>query len=165
MGGSLEGIMAPISGYVFDAASLLIAVGALIYAARAFRVSKQALKSGEDAHLAELKMKALEGRARAERSFLSLQTDCHGMRERWDLHHREHFPKLSVRDLRPDDTHHIFEIEGEGRRLLASLKLEQPEIAKFEASDLENYIRKANNVAIRIEQLALRLSAPKSLFG
>ena len=164
MDGSLEGVFALAGNYFLDGVSLLIAVGALIYAALAFRVSRQALKSAEVTHFAGLKMKAHEALARAERSFLSLQTACHGMHEQWELHHGKHYPKLGSGDFRKNDTRHIFEIEREGRKLLTPLRVEQPEIAKFDASDFEDYIRQADRTAVGIEQLALRLSPPKPLF-
>lgn len=162
--GSLEDVLPLISNYFLDGVSLLIAVSALIYAALAFRVSRQALKSAEMTHFAELKMKAHEGRARAERSFLLLKTACHEMQKQWDLHHGSHYPTLGSREFRQNDTRHILEIESEGRKLLAPLGLKQPDLAKFRASDLEDYIRKADHTAIKIEQLVLSLSSPKPIF-
>ena len=111
-----------ISEFLFEVASLSIAAGALMYAALAFRIAKQALVAAERSDLAALKLKAQEGRARAERSYLSLQAACHEVRRQWDLHHDRHFPKLGSPGFRRDDTHHILEVESEGRELLRPLE-------------------------------------------
>ena len=163
MGRSLEGVFELIDNYFFEVASLLIASGALIYAARAFRVAKQALASAEGSDLAALKLKAHEGRARAQRSFLSLQSACHEMRGRWNVHHDRHYPRFGSQDSRHNDTRHISEVEREGRNLLSPLEQELPENGVLNSDALEDYIQRAEQAAMRIEQLTLRLSPPKPL--
>lgn len=64
----MQSFLEPVAGNLFDIASLLIAAGALIFSALAFRIAKQALVAAERSDLAALKLKAQEGRARAERS-------------------------------------------------------------------------------------------------
>lgn len=159
----MEGFLSQVSNYLFEGASLLIAAGALIYAALALRVSKRALTAAEGSNLAYLKLKAHERRARAERSFLSLQSACQDMRSRWELHHDRHYPKMGSQDFRRDDTRHIAEVEREGRELLRPLELELQEIGVLDSDALEDYIRRADRAAMRIEQLTLRLSPPKQL--
>lgn len=149
----------------FEVASLLFAAAALYYAALAFRVAKRALLTAQESDIVTLKLKAHEGRTQAERSFLSLQTACHDMRSQWDVHHGSHFPKLGTQDWRRDDTRHITEIENEGRKLLQPLAVNLSELGALNVAELEDYIQRANQSAVRIEQLTFRLSPPKQLFA
>lgn len=159
----LESALEMVGNYFFEIASLLIATAALVYAALALRVAKEALVSGRGADLLALKLRAQEGRVRAERSFLSLQSACHEMRARWDLHHDRHYPKLGNQDFRNKETRHISQVERQGRELLRPLEfgLSSPEAG---SATLEEYIHRAEKAAVEIEQLTLQLSPPKQLF-
>ena len=153
--------------YLIEVASLLLAAAALVYAALAFRASRQALETAKESDLAALKLKANEGWAKAERSFLSLQTACRDMLERWEAHHNRQRTKpvlgagFEVRDDRLDDTHHILVVEDEGRNLLKPLANDLSELGNMDGCALEAYIQLADRSALRIEQLELRLSPPK----
>lgn len=160
----MEGVLGLVSKYFFEIASLLLATGALIYAGLALRVAREALESASGSDLAALKLKAHEGRVRAERSFLSIQSACHEMLGRWDVHHNRHFPRLGSQDFRNNDTRHISEVERQGRELLRPLELALPEAAASGSAALEEYIHRAEQMAIEIEQLNLRLSPPRQLF-
>jgi len=161
MDGMLESALGFMGDYLFELLSLLIAAAALLYAALAFRVAKQAIQTAKDSDLAALKLKAHEGRARAERSFLSLQSACKDIRSQWNIHHDRHFPKLGANDYRRDDTHHISEAESEGRKLLMQLALGPSELGKMDAAALEKYIHWTDETALKIEHLAARLCPPQ----
>ena len=165
MGSPLEGTLELFGNYFFEVASLLIASSALIYAALALRVAKQALVSAEHSDLAALKLRAQDQRARAQRSFLSLQSACHEMRSRWDVYHSRHYPTLGSFDSRRNDTRHISEVEREGRKLLGPIERELPEDRALNSDLLEDYILRADQTAVQIEQLKLRLSPPKPIIA
>ncbi|WP_417684933.1 hypothetical protein [Roseibium sp.] len=161
----MDGFLSLISDRFFEGFSLLIAVSALIYAALAHRVAKQALATAKTSALATLKFKAHEGRERAEQSFHSLQSACHDTRSQWDLHHHRHSPKLGSLHSPQDDTHHISEIERQGHTLLRPLDLSLSELGTMDATELEDYIQRAHRIAARIDQLRFELSPPKQLFA
>lgn len=161
----MDGVLGFMRDHLFDGASLLLTAGALIYAARALRVAKQALVTAKMSDVATLKLKAHEGRERAEQSFLSLRSACHDTRSKWSAHHDRHFPKIGSQDFRQDDTRHISAIESEGRTLLKPLQLELSELGTMDAAALEDYIQQAHRTAARIEQLRFHLSPPKQLFA
>jgi len=160
----LEGVIGLFGAYFFEIVSLLLAAAALYYAALAFRVAKRALITSQESDKVTLKLKAQEGRELAERSFLSLQSACHNMRGQWDVHHGRHFPSLRDPRLCRDDTVHITEVETEGRKLLAPLALNLSDMGSLSVADLEDYIQRAAQSAVRIEQLTFRLTPPKKLF-
>lgn len=147
-----------------EVASLLLGCAALIYAALAFRVSKQALKTAAESDLATLKLTAHERRTKAERSFFSLQSACQDMRNLWDDHHSRNFPKFGARNFKCDDTRHISEVENQARKLLAPLALDLSELGAMDYAALEDYIERADQSALQIEQLTFRLSPPKQPF-
>lgn len=149
--------------YFFDAASLLIASAALIYAALAHRVSKKAQATAQEYEVVALKMTAQEKRMRAERSFLTLKSACQEMRSRWSVHHDHHYPIMGSQEFRRNDTLHIAQLESEGRELLKRLDLDLSNSEALNASALAEYIQRADETALRIEQLALHLLPPKPL--
>ena len=159
-----------IEGYIFEVASLLIAAAALVFAALAFRDSRRTLQIAKESDLTALKLKALEGRAKAERSYLSLLTACNDMREQWEAYHNRQRTRpvlgagFGLRDDRLDDTRHISNVENEGRKLLKPLAHDLSELGGMDDSALEEYIQLADQSALRIEQLAFRLSPPKRQF-
>ncbi len=157
----LESVIEFFAGYFFEVSSLLLAAAALYYAALAFRVAKRALLTSQESDKVTLKLKAQEARAQAERSFLSLQSACHDIRGQWDIHHSRHFPALGDPHFRQDDTSHITEVETEGRKLLRPLALNLSELGALDVAELEDYIQRADQSAVIIEQLAFRLSPPK----
>ena len=164
MEGMLERVAGLFEDYFFEVASLLLAAVALYYAALAFRVAKRALLTAQESDIVTLKLKAHEGRAKAERSFLSLQSACHDVRRQWEVHHDRYFPQLGIHDFRQDETRHITEVENEGRQLLKPLALNLSDMGALDVAELENYIQRADQSAVRIEQLTFRLSPPKQLF-
>lgn len=149
--------------YFFEIASLVITVAALVYAALAFRVAKQAIDIAKASDLLALKMKAQDGRAKAERSFTSLQSACRDVHDRWDVHHQNHFPRLGNYDLRIQDTNHIAQIEREGRELLKPLTVNQAALRAMKPNELEDYIEQSEAIARQIDKLGFRLRSPKQL--
>lgn len=164
-GEQLENYLGFLGEHFFEAASLILAAGALIFAALAFRVAKQAIAINEASELAILKLKAFERRTRAERGFLSLQSHCQDFRNRWHVHHDRHGPKLSSQDFRKKDIRNIDEVENKGRNLLKPFAHDISEMEALDAAALKDYIQRADQSALRIEQLAFRLSPPKQLFN
>jgi len=161
----LEDVGELFRNYFFEVASFLLAAAALYYAALAFRVAKRTLLTTQESDIVTLKLKAHEGRVQAERSFLSLQSACHDMRNQWDVHHGRHFPTMGAQEFRRDDTRHIAEVENEGRRLLKPLALNLSEMGTLDVAELEDYIHRADQSVVRIAQLAFRLSPPRQLFA
>ncbi|MCQ0971989.1 hypothetical protein MLD63_16320 [Paracoccus sp. TK19116] len=160
----MQGVSTLASSYFFEIASLLIASGALVYAALALRVAKEALEAARSSDLAALKSRAHEVRVGAERNFVSLQSACQEMRGRWDLHHERYSPKLGSPEFRNNDTRHILEVERKGHELLRLLKTELTKVAISEPAALEGYIHWAEQTAVEIERLKLQLSPPRQLF-
>ncbi|MCA1337477.1 hypothetical protein [Pseudooceanicola marinus] len=113
--------------------------------------------------MATLKMKAQEKRMRAERSFVTLQSACQEMRRQWSVHHNRHYPILGNQDFRRKDTLHIAHVETEGRALLRGLELNMSEMGASSMAALDEYIQRADETTLQIEQLALRLSPPKPI--
>lgn len=149
--------------YFFEIASLVITVAALIYAALAFRVAKQAIDIAKASDLLALKMKAQDGRAKVVRSFTSLQSACRDVLDKWDVHHQNHFPRLGSHDLRNQDTDHIAQVEREGRELLKPLIVNQATLRAMKPNELEDYIEQTEAVAQRIDKLGFRLASPRRI--
>jgi hypothetical protein len=147
--------------HFFEITSLLISVAALIYAALAFRVARQAVGAAKESDLIALKMKAQDGRAKAERSFTSLQSACRNVRKKWDVHHQAHYPLFGHQNVRQEDTRHIIEIERKGQDLLKPLTLSQAALKTMKPAALEDYIEQTDVAARQIDKLGFRLSAPK----
>lgn len=147
----------------FELSSLLLAVAALILAALAFRVAKQAIEATKDSDRMALRVRAQEGLANARRSFLSLQAACRATREQWEVHHDRHRMTIGPQDFRRADTLHIAEVENEGRKLLHMLTQGVPEIGVMLPDAFEAYIERTDHTALEIERLSFRLSSPKPL--
>lgn len=158
----MEGIWEFLGNYFFEVASLLIALGALVYAALAFQIAKKATRAAEVSDLASLNLRADEVMTKAQQGFVSLQKDCGDMRRRWEHHHRHHGPKMGACETHQEDTRHIIETEAEGRKLLMTLTNEMDNLS---ADTLKEFIRNANQTTTKIERLTLRLTPPKKFFA
>ena len=150
----------------FDVISILISAGALLYAALAFRTSKQAIKAARDSDITALKVKAQDCISDAERSMLSLQEACLQTRQKWDRHNARQFPKFGVNFGgsmlgEPEDTRHIREIECKGLKMLEELLSLTPMPDALAPSDLHQFVARAQSTTTQIERLKLRLDGPK----
>ncbi|WP_421702747.1 hypothetical protein [Aliiroseovarius sp.] len=150
----------------FEIVSILIAAGALFYAALAFSASKQAIKATQESDITALQVKAQDGISDAKRSFLSLQEACLLTRREWDNHKSQHFPTLgssfghSIFAV-PEETQHISEIERTGSTTLNELLASKPKSDAPTTSDLCEFIAKAQSASTQIERLKLSLEGPK----
>lgn len=150
----------------FEIVSILIAAGALFYAALAFSASKQAIKATRESDITALQVKAQDGISDAKRSFLSLQEACLLTRREWDNHKSQHFPSLGSSFGRsvfavPEETQHISEIEQTGSTALNGLLASIPKSDASTTSDLYEFIAKAQSASTQIERLKLGLEGPK----
>lgn len=152
----------------FEIVSVLIAAGALFYAALAFRASKQAIKATKESDITALLVKAQDGISDAKRSFLLLQEACLLMRREWENHKSQHFPTLGSDFGRsmfaePDETQHISEIERTGSKALNELLASIPEFDASTSLELHQFIARAQSASTQIERLKLGLEGPKPL--
>ncbi|MEP4961956.1 MAG: hypothetical protein ABJU19_22025 [Roseobacter sp.] len=151
---------------VFEIVSLLIAAGALIFAALAFSVAKQAIKATKESDITALQVKAQDSISDAKRSFLLLQEACLLTRRDWENHKSQHFPQLGDNFGRsmfaePDETQHISEIERTGSKALGELLASMPSSDALTSSELHQFIAKAQFTSTQIERLKLGLEGPK----
>ncbi|KII17711.1 hypothetical protein [Phaeobacter sp. S60] len=152
----------------FDILSILISAGALLYAALAFRTSKQAIKAARDSDITALQVKAQDSILDAKRSMLILQEACLQTRQEWDRHKTQHFPALGRNLARsmfaePKETQHIGTIECTGLKTLEELLASTPEPDALSPSELHRFIARAHSASTQIERLKLDLEGPKPL--
>jgi len=152
----------------FEIISILIAAVALIYAALAFRASKQAIKATKESNVAALRVKVQEGISEVERSFLVLQESCLHTRREWESHASRHYPVLGSSFSNsifsePDETVHISKIERTGSKVFRELLSSVPEPNASAPAELHQFIERARCASTRIERLKLGLELPKPL--
>ena len=152
----------------FEIVSILISAGALVYAALAFSTSKQAIKAAKDSDITALQVKVQDGISDARRSFLSLQEACLLTRREWEIHKSKHFPSFGSNLGRsmfaePEETQHISNIERIGSKALSELLASVPSSEAPVASDLHQFISRAQSASMQIERLKLGLEGPKPL--
>lgn len=146
--------------------SILISAGALLYAALAYRTSKQAIKDSRDADITALHLRAQDSISDARRSLLILQEACHQTRQEWDNHRTRHFPALGGGFGRsmfsePDETKHISSIERTGLKSLEDIIASTPKPDVSAPSELHQFIARAQSASTHIERLKLGLKGPK----
>lgn len=150
----------------FEILSILISAGALLYAALAFRTSKQAIKVARDSDITALHLRAQDSISGAKRSLLKLEEACHQTRREWDNHRTRHFPAFGS-DLErsmfsgPEETQHISSIERAGLKTLEELLALTPKPDVSAPSELHQFIARAQSASTHIERLKLGLKGPK----
>ncbi|SDP79323.1 hypothetical protein SAMN04488512_1501 [Sulfitobacter litoralis] len=152
----------------FEILSILISAGALVYAALAFRTSRQAIKAARDSDITALQVKAQDSISAAERSMLILQEACRQTRQEWDRHKTRHFPALGGNlggsmFAEPEETRHIRKIERAGLKTLKELIASRPKPDALAPSELHQFIARAQSASTHIERLKLGLKGPKPL--
>lgn len=152
----------------FEIVSILIAAGALVFAALAFNTSKKAIKATKESDITALQIKAQDSISDAKRSFLLLQEACLLTRRDWENHKSQHFPALGSHFGRsmfaePDETQHISKIERTGSKALNELLGSIPKSDALASSTLHQFIAKAQSASTQIEQLKLGLEGPRPL--
>jgi hypothetical protein len=151
-----------------DVLSILIAIGALVFAALAFSASKQAIKATRNSDVIALQIKAQDGISDAKRSLFLLEEACLLTRRDWETHKSRHFPKIGSNFGRsmfaePDETQHIRKIELIGSKALKELLSSIPKSDAAAPSELHQFIAKAQSASTQIERLKLGLEGPKPL--
>ena len=155
--------------YGFEIATIIIAIFALISAERAIRIAKAALKATRDSNLVALRIRLKESLFDAERSFLTLQSDCQRIREQWEMHHSKHSSRMggAFSSMRlgifdsPKEIQDVLTLERNGRMLLAELRNAAPSAEADEEPKLERFIGIARGKSLEIERLRLRLEQPR----
>lgn len=150
----------------FEILSILISAGALLYAALAFRTSKQAIRAARESDVTALHLRAQDSISGAKRSLLILQEACHQTRQEWDKHRTRHYPTLGSglgRSMfsEPEETQHISSIERTGLKTLEDLLSSTPKPDASAPSELHQFIARAQSASTQIERLKLGLEGPK----
>lgn len=149
-----------VAQHFFELASLFIAVAALVCAALAYRVAKEAIAAANASDQTALRQKVLEKLAVAERSYILLQTACSKNRGEWDEYHRRSYPTLGAFSTRRKDTEHIGRIEREGQQLLEAARERLANINEMKSAELEAALYFIDSVSIKIERFTLNLDKP-----
>lgn len=156
------------AGRIFEILSLVVAIVALAYAILALRVAKQANQIAKESSLAAMRVRLRDEVSAAQISLLRLEEACQRTRNQWEQHWIQHIPVLGRPSGKffsePQETRHISEAERDGRAMFNLVRQSTTDPVSNDASELESHIILAQKTAIEIDQLSLRLEAPKS-FG
>lgn len=147
----------------FEAVSLIIAIVALSYAARANHMSKSAAKAAENSQLASLRIEAKSRLAEAHRSALSLRSNCQQNRSAWEQYANKHLPSLAGRPTA--ELSDIDVLAKEGAALLHRIDQHLANIDELNAAQLERGCQEAEIAALDIERLIYRLNRPPTHFN
>lgn len=153
------------AGRIFEILSLVVAIVALAYAILALRVAKQANQIAKESSLAAMRVRLRDEVSAAQRSLLRLEEACQRTRNQWEQHWIQHIPVLGRPSGKffsePQETRHISEAERDGRAMFNLVRESTTDPVSNDASELESHIIFAQKTAIEIDQLSLRLEAPK----
>lgn len=153
-----------IAEYAFEIVAILIAAAAWFTAVRSNRISKHALQVTKDSNLVALRLRVREVIADAERSFLSLQTECQKTREQWEHHLAKQRPMMSLglgMFEKPKELQGVSALERNGSLLLRQLMDESPTPEADDEPKLERFIGLAKTKSLQIERLRLQLESPR----
>ena len=153
-----------VADYAFETTSTLIALAALIYAIRANRNSEVAIEVAKQSAVSELRLRAKESLAEAEKALLVLQTSCQSSREQWENHYRKHYPPLGSRMFeKPSELQSISVLERSGATLLRQLRETAPAEDTQDTLALERFIGSAHAQAMQIARLQLQIDSPRPI--
>jgi hypothetical protein len=103
--------------------SLFIASIALLYAARAFHLTKRTWKATQHSETSEIRLRAKTALADADRSLEVLRNRCHDIQSQWDAHDRKHnFMTFGDSFHKDPEIINNSKVQQQGMMMLASLK-------------------------------------------
>lgn len=146
-----------------EVASLLIAIIALIFAALAYHLTKQAADSAKISDTLNLRGQAKSALSEARSKFLMLQGDCRMVKDSWDIYERKHLPSLRRPNL--DAQNNIQEIERRGAAILSKAQQEFGEVDDLNSEQLMQLIETADASKLEFERLSGRLERPPTIFN
>ncbi|GAB1478496.1 hypothetical protein MASR2M74_10430 [Paracoccaceae bacterium] len=150
---------------IFEIMSLLVAVVALVYAMLALRVAKQANQIAKESNIAALRVRLRDEVSAAQINPLGLQEACQRTKSQWERYWIKHVPAFGrpsgIFHHQPKETRHIVETETAGRKLFQRLSEATVNPVSNNAIELESHIIFAQQTAMEIDQLSLRLEGPK----
>lgn len=141
--------------------SLFIASVALIYAARAFHLTKRTWKATSNSENLELRLRAKTALADADRSLEVLRGRCHDTQSSWDAHNRkQNFMTISCRFHKDPELISNTKVQRQGMMMLESLKESFSNLDELTRIEIEKRLLETKYVAIKIEGLARQLQGP-----
>lgn len=156
----IETLEALVSSPIVDLLLKIVGVAGFIVGALALRAARASVQAAKDSDISNLKLRATESLAAAERSFFTLQTKCRSVDASWKEHIAKHHAPLTSHRNRPAEILRNAQVERDGIRLLRELT--EP-TTKLDEVQLEQRIREAQRVALEIERLSFRLEEPPIL--
>lgn len=150
---------------ISDELSILIGTIGAVYAALAYHVAKQAMRSVAASELSNLKIKARETQGVAEKSLVGLKANCGAVRAQWEAYACRHFPLLGRDEQLRQNTQHISSIERRGAEAFRSISCDSASIDSLSTSELQAFIMRASEVSLTIDRLSLNLSPPAPFPG
>lgn len=146
-----------------EVASLLIAIFALIFAALAYHLAKQADESAKISDTLNLRGQANSALTKATSKFLILQEDCRMVKDSWDIYKRKHLPSLGRSRL--DVRNNTEEIERHGAAILSKTQQKFGKVDNFNSEQLMQLIETADASKLEFERLSGRLERPPTIFN
>lgn len=156
----LDTISALASSPLVDLAFKIAGAVGLVIGAMALRASNAAVRVARASDIANLKMKAMEGRATAERALVSLEATCRQVGTSWNEHVATYYPQMTFNKYQPDEIVRNAGVEREGIHLMRKLAEKFEHLDNLDQDGLEQNIREAQRTTAEIERLSLRLEGP-----
>ena len=145
--------------------SLLIASVALLYAARAYHLTKRTWKTTLNSETSELKLRAKTALVDANRSLELLRGRCHDTQSQWDAHDRKNnFMTLGNGFHEGPEIINNAKVQRQGMRMLDGLRDSFSDLDQLSRNELEKRLLDAKHVATQIESLARQLQGPPAPF-
>lgn len=145
---------------ILDLTLKIVGVAGFVVAVLAWKAATASVQATKASNITSLRMKALESTAAAERSFVSLQSNCQSARIAWQQNINKHLTPMSILGYESDELKTNAHAVREGADLMR--KLEQ-NLDCLNQDELERFVEEAQRTAIDIERLSSRLERPQSL--
>lgn len=141
--------------------SLFIASVALLYAARAFHLTKRTWKATQHSETSEIRLRAKTALADADRSLEVLRNRCHDIQSQWDAHDRKH-NFMTLRSGFHEDPEIInnSKVQQRGTMMLRNLRNDFSNLDNLTRTELEKRLLEAKRVALQIESFGRQLQGP-----
>ena len=160
----IEILIGLVKQHTFEIVSAVGTVAALVYAARAHSIAKQAVKVTMDVSLTELRLKVQEEITIATHNLMRLEEVCQTSLIQWDKYFDKHQPTLGHQSKADAVRLRIDAAKNSGKILLDNLLASAPPAEIDDLTVLENFIRKAKSEAIKIRRLGARLDHPTEFY-
>lgn len=149
-----------VANHWLELVSVGVAIGALLYARRAYHLSKEGAEAAKSSELINLRIKAKSGLIEVERSLQKLRSANRTVRLAWDHYERKHIPTLGSFNHRPEELTSNANVEHQGIAILQKVNKRFADIDTMKADQLEIGFRETRHAALRIESLIDHLEHP-----